>query len=105
MSERAMMSEYQDWRITLPFSVPIGDTDGMMTEALFNAALDHAPSDAAGLIARGDTEAGKVWIVFTLVNSSRGFADEVARSMLQRVHEAVLTDEDACVQAQAFEAA
>lgn len=97
MSERATMSEYQDWRITLPFSVPVGDTEGMMTETLFNAALEHAPSDAAGLTARGDAEAGRVWIVFTLVNSSRGLADEVAGSMRTRVHEAVLADEGTCV--------
>jgi hypothetical protein len=68
-----------------------------MTEALFNAALEHAPSDATGLTARGDAEAGKVWVVFTLLNSSRGLADEVAASMRKRVREAVLSGEDACV--------
>src|SRR5690349_4900129 len=56
----ATMSEYKDWKITLPFTVPAGDTDGVMTDALFNAALEHAPSDAAGLVARGDANLGKV---------------------------------------------
>lgn len=93
------MSEYQDWKITLPFSVPAGDTDGVMTEALLNAALEHAPSDAAGIIARGDAELGKAWIVFTLVNSSRGLADEVASAMRSRVADAVLSGEDACISA------
>jgi hypothetical protein len=93
------MSEYRDWNITLPFSVPAGDTDGVMTEALFNAALEHAPSDAAGLTARGDAAIGKVWIVFTLVNSSRGFADEVAAAMRKRVGDAVFSGDDACVSA------
>jgi hypothetical protein len=95
----AAMSEYRDWKITLPFSVPAGDADGVMTEALFNAALDHAPSDAVGLTARGDVVLGKVWIVLTLVNSSRGLADEVASAMLSRVGGAVLFGEDACISA------
>jgi len=95
----ATMSEYRDWKITLPFSVPSGDADGVMTEALFNAALEHAPSDAAGITARGDTAIGKVWIVFTLVNASRGLADEVAAEMRQRVGDAVLSGDDACVSA------
>lgn len=95
----ATMSEYRDWKITLPFSVPPGDTDGVMTEALFNAALEHAPSDAAGIVARADAAIGKVWIVFTLVNSSRGLADEVAAEMRQRVGDAVLSGDDACVSA------
>ena len=95
----ATMNEYRDWKITLPFSVTPGDTEGMMTDALFNAALEHAPSQAAGLTARGDAVLGKVWIAFTLVNSSRGLADEVATAMRERVHETVLTGDDACVSA------
>jgi hypothetical protein len=74
-------TEYRDWTITLPFSVPTGDTDGVLTEALFDAALHHAPSEATGLVARANTDEGKVWIVFTLQNASRGFADEVAKEM------------------------
>ncbi len=93
------MSEYRDWKITLPFSVPPGDTEGVMTEALFNAALEHAPSDAAGLTARADARAGKVWIVFTLLNASRGLADEVASAMRARVGDAVFSGDDACVSA------
>lgn len=93
------MSEYRDWKITLPFSVPPGDVDGVITEALFNAALEHAPTDAAGITARGDANAGKVWIVFTLVNASRGLADEVATAMRQRVGDALLSGDDACVSA------
>ena len=93
------MSEYQDWKITLPFAVAPGDTDGVITEALFNAALEHAPSEAAGMTARADANLGKVWITFTLVNSSRGLADEVARAMRSRVAEAVLSGDDACVSA------
>lgn len=93
------MSEYRDWKITLPFAVPAGDTDGVMTEALFEAALEHAPSQAAGMTARADAKLGKVWVVFTLVHSSRGLADEVASSMRQRVSDAVFSGDDACVSA------
>lgn len=93
------MSEYRDWKITLAFAVRAGDTEGVMTEALFDAALEHAPSQAAGMTARADTRIGKVWIVFTLVNSSRGLADEVASSMRTRVAESVLAGDDACVSA------
>jgi hypothetical protein len=91
------MSEYRDWTITLTFSVPAGDADGVWTEALFNAALEHAPSAAAGLVARGDTMAGKVSIVFTLMNASRGLADEVASAMRRRVTDAVLSGDETCV--------
>lgn len=91
------MSDYSDWTITLAFSVQPGDTEGTMTEAVFEAALQHAPSQAAGMTARADTVEGKVWITFTLVNASRGLADEIAKSMKQRVRETVLTDDDSCV--------
>ncbi len=93
------MSEYRDWKITLPFAVRAGDTSGAMTEALFDAALEHAPSEAAGLTVRADASLGRVWIVFTLVNASRGLADEVASSMLKRVADSVLAGDDACVSA------
>lgn len=93
------MSEYRDWKITLPFAVRPGDTEGVMTEALFDAALEHAPSQAVGITARADAKLGKVWIVFTLVNASRGLADEVAGAMRTRVAEAVLAGDDACVSA------
>lgn len=94
-----MTDEYRDWKITLPFSVPPGDVEGHFTDALLDAALEHAPSQAAGMVARGDIEQGKVWIVFTLVNASRGLADEIAKSMRQRVRAAVLSGDDACVSA------
>jgi hypothetical protein len=93
------MTEYRDWKITLPFSVPPGDDDGAFTEALFDAAVRHAPSGAAGMVARADTVEGKVWIVFTLVNSSRGLAEDIARSMRKRVGESVLSGDEACVSA------
>jgi hypothetical protein len=93
------MSEYRDWRITLPFTVTVGDNEGVMTEALFNAALEHASSAATGMTARADTKAGKVWITFTLLNSSRGLADEMAKSMRQRVADTVLSGDEACVSA------
>lgn len=93
------MSEHRDWRITLPFTVAPGDDEGVMTEVLFNAALEHAPSGAAGMTARADTEVGKVWITFTLPESSGDFANEVANEMLSRVKDAVLSGDDACVSA------
>lgn len=92
-------TDYRDWKITLPFSVPAGDAEGVMTEAIFDAALQHAPSAAAGLVASADTLQGKVWIVFTLVHSSRGLADEVAKSMRARIGETVFSLDDACVTA------
>ncbi len=93
------MSDYRDWKITLPFSVPSGDTEGVMTEAIFEAALHHAPSESAGLVAGADTDDGKVWIVFTLLNSSRGFADDVAKEMRERIQETVSSGDDASVAA------
>jgi hypothetical protein len=93
------MSDYRDWNITLVFSVQPGDTDGTMTEALFEAALTHAPSEATGMTARADTVAGRVWIVFTLVGASRGLADEIAQSMKQRIRETVLSEDESYVTA------
>jgi hypothetical protein len=92
-------SEYRDWTITLAFSVQPGDVEGAMTEALFEAALMHAPSQATGMTARADTEAGRVWIVFTLVSASRGLADEIAQSMKQRIRETVLSEDESHVTA------
>lgn len=63
------MTESHDWTITLPFSVPVGDSEGVLTEALFEAALEHAPSDAYGMTARAATCEGKVWTVFTLAGA------------------------------------
>jgi hypothetical protein len=94
-----IMSDYRDWTITLAFSVQPGDTEGTLTDAIFEAALVHAPSQAAGITARADSAQGKVWITFTLVNSSRGLADEIARSMQQRVRETVLSEDESCVTA------
>lgn len=84
-AEDRAMSESRDWKIVLPFSVPGGDVEGVMTEALFDAALNHAPSEAEGVVASADTSEGKVWIVFTLPNASRTLADEVAEGMMHRV--------------------
>lgn len=94
-----MSDEYRDFKITLPFSVPPGDEEGVFTEALFEAALELAPSDAAGTVARADTNEGKVWIVFTLVGASEDFAKDTAKEMQQRVGEAVLSGDDACITA------
>lgn len=91
--------DLKDWTISLQFNVPAGDADGVLTEALFEAALQHAPSQAAGMAARADTAEGKVWIVFTLIDSSRGLADEISKSMRERVGETVLSSDDACVTA------
>ncbi|HEX8083399.1 MAG TPA: hypothetical protein VF529_03855 [Solirubrobacteraceae bacterium] len=94
-----MSDDYRDWKITLPFTVPVGDTDGVLTEALFDAAVHHAPSEARGIVARADTSEGKVWIVFTLTNSSQGFAQDLAKQMRERVAETVFSGDDACVSA------
>jgi hypothetical protein len=51
------------------------------------------------MAAGADTAEGKVWIVFTLIESSRGLADEISKSMRQRVGETVLSSDDACVTA------
>jgi hypothetical protein len=93
------MNDYRDWNIRIEFSVPAGDTDGVLTDAMFEAALEHAPSEASGLLASADTAEGKVWIVFTLGNSSRGFADEIAKAMPARIRETVFSGDDACVTA------
>jgi hypothetical protein len=93
------MTDYRDWNITLTFNVPTGDTEGIVTEALFEAAVEHAPSDATGLVARADTVAGKVWIVFTLTNSTREFAMSVGSEMKDRVGDAALSGDDACITA------
>lgn len=95
MSEPA----YRDWTITLPFTVPSGDEDGAFTEALFDAALEHAPPDTAGMTARADTTQGKVWITFTLLNRSQDLAKDIAATMRQRIGEAVLSGDDACITA------
>ena len=93
------MSDYKDWTVTLAFSVQPGDFDGNMTEAIFQAALRHAPAEAAGMTAGADTTEGKVWITFTLESTSRGLADEIAASMKQRVRESVLSEDDVRVTA------
>ena len=91
------MTEYRDWNIQLTFNVPPGDTDGVMTDAILDAALEHGPSQAAGVVASASTHEGKVWIMFTLVDSSRGLADEVANAMRLRVLETVFSGDDASV--------
>lgn len=91
--------DYRDWTITLPFCAPGGNEEGDFTEALFEAALHHAPAEATGMVARADTVERKVWITFTLVHTSRGLADEIASSMKRRIAETVLANDDACVSA------
>jgi hypothetical protein len=93
------MSDYKDWTVTLAFSVQPGDFEGTMTEAIFEAARRHAPTQAAGMVASADTTEGKVWITFTLENASRGLADDIAAQMRQRVRETVLSEDEACVTA------
>jgi len=94
------MSEYKDWKITLEYNVPPNDTEGVFTEALFDAADGHAPSAAEGLGARADTVAGKVWVVFTLVDTSPELADEITSEMSERILEAVKVSRgEACVSA------
>lgn len=95
MSEPA----YSDWTITLPFTVPAGDVNGAFTEALFDAALEHAPPDTVGMTARADTSEGKVWVIFTLLNRSETLAKDIAADMRQRVGEAVLSGDEACISA------
>jgi hypothetical protein len=94
-----LMTDFSNWTITLPFSVPPGDTEGVLTEALFEAALEHAPVEAEGMTARADTREGKVWIVFTLVGASSELAKSVAEEMRGRVGNAVLSGDDACITA------
>lgn len=93
------MTEFHDWNITLPFSVPAGDAEGVLTEALFDAALEHAPSDAHGITARADTRVGKVWIVFTLVGASEELAKSMASEMRERLGESVLSGDEARISA------
>lgn len=93
------MTEYSDWKITATFTVRPGDTEGVLTEALFEAALRQAPSQAKGMVARADTGDGKVWITFTLVGGSREFADEVAADFPERVRDAILSGDEVCVSA------
>lgn len=93
------MTESHDWTITLPFSVPVGDSEGVLTEALFEAALEHAPSDAYGMTARADTCEGKVWTVFTLAGRSADLAKSIAAEMRDRVGDAVLSGDEACISA------
>ncbi len=93
------MSEFKDWTITLPFSVPRGDTEGVMTEAVFDAAVEHAPSSAQGITARADTDQGKVWITFTLPETSHELATSIATEMRERVARAVVSADDATVSA------
>lgn len=96
----APMTDYRDWNISLTFNVPAGDIEGVLTEALFEAAVEVAPSDASGLVARADTVEGKVWITFTLVNADETFAKDVASQMKQRIRETVFSGDDAaCVTA------
>jgi hypothetical protein len=93
------MSDYKDWTVTLAFSVQPGDFDGTMTEVIFEAARQHAPTQAAGMVASADTTEGKVWITFTLENTSHELASGIAAQMRQRVRETVLSEDDACVTA------
>jgi hypothetical protein len=93
------MTDYRDWNITLTFNVPVGDTEGVVTEALFDAAADHVPADGVGLTARADTVEGKVWITFTLAHAAEDFAKDVATEMKERIRETVFSGDDACVTA------
>lgn len=95
----AIDTDYRDWNVVLAFNVPPGDTEGVMTEALFDAACEHAPSDATGLVARADTVEGKVWIVYTLVGASGGFAKDSAAAMRDRISESVFSGDEARVSA------
>jgi hypothetical protein len=92
-------TEYRDWNVVLTFNVPTGDTEGVMTDAIFDAAVEHAPSDATGLVASADTAKGKVWIVYTLANASGGFARDSASAMRSRIAETVFSGDEACVTA------
>jgi hypothetical protein len=91
------MTEFRDWQITLPFDVPVGDVEGVLTEALFEAAVRHAPGAAVDMTARADAEDGKVWVVFTLVDSSGELARDVAARMQGRISESVLSIHEADV--------
>ncbi len=92
------MSDFRDWQITLPFDVPTRDFEGTFTEAVFEAALQHAPAAAAGLTARADTAIGKVWIVFTLLDTSEDLARDIAVEMHARVAEGVVSAaDDVCI--------
>lgn len=94
------MTDFRDWQITLPFTVPSGDADGTFTEAVFEAALEHMPAAATGIAARADTAQGKVWIVFTLLDSSEELARDIAAEMHARVGEGVVTAaDDVCITA------
>lgn len=99
------MTEYRDWDISIAFTVSPGDVEGIVTEALFEAAVEHLPTDAEGLVVRADAVKGKVWIVFTLVNSSRQLAGSVASQMRDRIcdtalsGDAALSSDAACITA------
>ena len=93
------MSELRDWTITVPFSVPTGDEDGNFTEALLDAAVTLAPDNACGIVARADTEQGKVWIVLTVTDTTKAAARDAGRALRERVTLAVLSGEEVCITA------
>lgn len=82
------MSEFKDWQVTLPFSVPTGDLEGEYTEELLDAAIEQAPSCATGFVAGANTDTGEVWITLVLESCSK----DLARSMSIEMHERVLAE-------------
>jgi hypothetical protein len=96
------MTEYKDWQVTLSFRVPAGDEDGAWTTALFEAALKFASASIAGMTARADTELGRVWLAFSVVDTTEELALEIARGLEERVLAEVLSGDgisvtDVCV--------
>lgn len=91
------MTEYKDWQISIPFDVPKDDTEGDWTDALLEAAIECASDNVAGIVARGDTAMGRVWITFKVLDSSRDIADEIAQGMQERISVKVLTGGEASI--------
>lgn len=78
------MSEFKDWQVTLTFKVP-SDPEGDWIEAISDAAFECASDNVAGIVARGDTDECRVYLVFTVVECSHEVADEIARGMQERI--------------------
>jgi len=86
----------RDRQIVLPLRVPAGDVEGAFTEVLLDAAVEHAPAWAEGVVASGNSRTGEVRIVLTFVDCPQALARGWATELLERVREHVnITSDDA----------
>lgn len=84
-----------DFTVTLPFNVPPGDTDGLLTEALLAQTIKAAPEDCAGFVASADSKAGEVWVIFNLWADHQAQARATAQLIQQRVTASIITVDEA----------